>query len=73
MQQPPLTPEQRRAAEEAAGLAGKTAAAADAKTLPGGVFLKGEVREVAGRRERERGRRARARESERQQTPLRWR
>jgi hypothetical protein len=50
MQQPPLTPEQRRAAEEAAGLvatpAGKAAATAtstESKTLPGGVFLKGEV------------------------------
>jgi hypothetical protein len=42
-QQPPLTPEQRRAAEEAAGLAPQQQPQPADKTLPGGVFLKGEV------------------------------
>jgi hypothetical protein len=48
-QQAPLTPEQRRAAEEAAGLRpaqqqqGGDDKATAANTLPGGVFLKGEV------------------------------
>jgi hypothetical protein len=43
--QAPLTPEQRRAAEEAAGLREPADdKAATSSTLPGGVFLKGEVR-----------------------------